>query len=49
MAVGVQGLAPYMMDVEATAYWVGAGRTALRLEAACDLRLTSRLVLQPQA
>jgi copper resistance protein B len=48
MAVGVQGLAPYMMDVEATAYLGGAGRTALRLTAACDLRITSRLVLQPQ-
>ena len=48
MAVGVQGRAPYMVDVEATAYLGGAGRTALRLEAASDLRLTSRLVLQPQ-
>ncbi len=48
MAVGVQGLAPYMLDVEATAYMGGAGRTALRLEAVHELRLTSRLVLQPQ-
>jgi copper resistance protein B len=48
MAVGVQGLAPYMLDVEVTAYMGGAGRTALRLEGVYELRLTSRLVLQPQ-
>jgi len=48
MAVGVQGLAPYMLDVGATAYLGGAGRTALRLEASSELRLTNRLVLQPQ-
>lgn len=46
-AFGVQGLAPYWFDVEATAYVGPSGRTALRLEAEYDLRITQRLVLQP--
>ena len=46
-AFGIQGLAPYWFDVEATAYVGPAGRTALRLEAEYDLRITQRLVLQP--
>ena len=47
LAVGMQGLAPYLIDVEATAYLGDEGRSALRLEAVYDLRITSRLVLQP--
>ena len=46
-AFGIQGLAPYRFDVEATAYLGESGRTALRLEAEYDLLLTNRLVLQP--
>ena len=47
LAVGVQGLAPYWFDLEATAYLGQSGRTALRLEAEYELLFTQRLVLQP--
>ena len=47
-ALGVQGLAPYWFDIEATAYLSAGGRTAARLEAEYELLLTNRLVLQPQ-
>lgn len=46
-AFGVQGLAPYWFDVEATGY-VGADfRTQVRVEVEYDLLLTNRLILQP--
>ncbi len=48
-AVGIQGLAPYWFEVEATAYIGEGGRTQLRLESEYDLLLTNRLVLQPLA
>ncbi len=47
LAVGVQGIAPYWFDVEATAYLGAGGQTAVRLEAEYELLLTRRLVLQP--
>ncbi|MGE0040703.1 MAG: copper resistance protein B [Vicinamibacterales bacterium] len=47
-AVGVQGLAPYWFEVEATAFVGTGGRTALRLEAEYELLLTNRLILQPR-
>lgn len=47
-ALGIQGLAPYWFDVEATAY-VGVGwHTALRLDVDYELRVTQRLILQPR-
>ena len=46
-ALGVQGLAPYWFEVEATAYLGEGGRTHLRLETEYELLLTNRLVLQP--
>jgi copper resistance protein B len=46
-ALGVQGLAPYWFDVQATAYVGQSGRTALRFEPEYDLLLTQRLILQP--
>ena len=46
-AFGVQGLAPYWFEVQATAYVGPQGRTALRFEAEYELLLTQRLVLQP--
>ncbi len=46
-AMGVQGLAPYWFDVEATAYLGATGRTALRLETEYDVLVTNRLILQP--
>lgn len=47
-AFGVQGLAPYFFEVEATAYVGEDGRTAARFSGEYDLLLTQRLVLQPQ-
>ena len=46
-AFGVQGLAPYWFDIEATAYVGQSGRTAFRFESEYELLLTQRLVLQP--
>ncbi len=48
LAFGVQGLAPYWFEVEATAYVGNEGRTALRLEAEYELLLTQKLILQPR-
>jgi copper resistance protein B len=46
-AFGVQGLAPYWFDVEATAYIGQGGRTLVRFEAEYDLLMTNRLKIQP--
>ncbi len=48
LAFGVQGLAPYWFEVDATAYVGEQGRTALRLGAEYELLLTQKLVLQPR-
>lgn len=48
LAFGIQGLAPYWFEVDATAYVGTGGRTALRLSAEYDLLLTQRLILQPR-
>ena len=48
LALGVQGLAPYWFDVEATAYVGQNGRSALRVASSYDLLLTQRWVLQPR-
>ncbi|WP_430390723.1 copper resistance protein B [Dyella sp. 20L07] len=48
VAVGVQGLAPYWFETQATFYAGEQGRTALRLETSYDLRFTQRLILAPQ-
>lgn len=47
-ALGLEGLAPYWFNVEATVYVGDAGRTAARLWTAYDLLLTQRLILQPE-
>ncbi|MBC8026379.1 MAG: copper resistance protein B [Steroidobacteraceae bacterium] len=47
-AVGVAGLAPGFIDVEASVYVGESGRTALRVQADYDLLLTQRLVLHPE-
>ncbi|WP_226911347.1 copper resistance protein B [Gallaecimonas mangrovi] len=49
LALGVEGLAPYWLDVEATAYVGDNGRTAARVEAEYDLLITHRLILTPKA
>lgn len=44
--VGVQGLAPYFLELQASA-WIGeGGRTALALDAEHELLLSNRLILQ---
>jgi len=48
VAFGLQGLAPYWFEVEATAYVGPSGRTAARLRAHYELLFTQRLVLQPE-
>ena len=48
LAFGVQGLAPYWFEVEATAYVGEQGRTALRLSGEYELLLSQRLILQPR-
>jgi copper resistance protein B len=46
-AIGVQGLAPQFLDVQATAFIGQSGHTAARIEIEHDLLLTQRLILQP--
>ena len=46
-AIGLQGLAPYWFEVEATAYIGESGRTHFRVETEYELLLTNRLILQP--
>jgi copper resistance protein B len=47
-AFGVQGLAPYRFELEATAFVADGGDTAARFEGTYDLLIAPRLVLQPQ-
>lgn len=44
---GLQGVAPYWFEVEATAYIGESGRTHARFEIEYELLLTNRLILQP--
>ncbi|MGO3127551.1 MAG: copper resistance protein B, partial [Luteimonas sp.] len=46
-AFGLQGLAPYLFEVSATAYVGSGGQVLLKAEAEYDVRFTNRLVLQP--
>jgi copper resistance protein B len=47
-AFGVQGLAPYHIETEATIYIGGSGRSAARVQMEYDALLTQRLILQPK-
>jgi copper resistance protein B len=47
-AIGLQGIAPYWFDVEATFYVGEQGWTAARVKVEYDLFLTQRLILQPE-
>lgn len=47
-AFGVQGLAPYWFDIEATGYLGPGGRTAARFKVEYELLFTQRLILQPE-
>ena len=46
-AVGIQGLAPYWFEIEATGYIGASGRTAARVEVEYEWLLTNRMMLQP--
>jgi copper resistance protein B len=48
LALGVVGLAPYRIHVQATGYVSEGGRTALRLETDCELLVTNHLILEPR-
>jgi len=48
-AFGVQGMAPYFFEIEATGYVGESGRTALNLEAEYEMLLTNRLILTWEA
>lgn len=48
-AFGVQGMALYAFEAEATAFVGENGQTAARLEGDYDILLTNRLILQPTA
>lgn len=48
-AFGVQGLALYNFEAEATAYVGQGGQTSARLKGTYDLLITNRLILQPSA
>ncbi|WP_259156604.1 copper resistance protein B [Xanthomonas sp. 3793] len=47
-AFGVQGMAPYKFETEATLFIGSGGRAAMRLEGEYDVLLTNRLILQPR-
>jgi len=47
-AFGVQGIAPYWFELEATAYAGTSGRTAARIRADYELLFTQKLILQPE-
>jgi copper resistance protein B len=47
--LGVEGLAPYWIEVEANAFLSDRGGLSARLEAMTDYRITQRLILEPRA
>ena len=49
LAAGVEGLAPYWFEVEATAFLSDNGDLSARLSGYYDQRITQRLILQPRA
>lgn len=49
LAAGVQGLAPYLFEVDATAYLSNEGDLTATFEGELDQRITQRLILQPRA
>jgi copper resistance protein B len=46
--IGVQGLAPYLFEVDAAAFLSNRGDLTARIEAELDQRITQRLILQPR-
>ena len=48
LVLGVQGLAPYWIEIDAAAFLSDEGELTARIEAEHDVRITQRLILQPQ-
>lgn len=48
LGVGFKGLAPYLFEVDATAYVGNNGRSAVRFKAEYDLLLTQRWIFMPE-
>jgi copper resistance protein B len=48
LVLGLQGLAPYWIEVDAAAFLSDEGDLTARLEVEYDLRITQRLILQPR-
>lgn len=46
-AIGITGLAPYKIEINATAYVAPSGQTAVRFQAEYEAPLTARWILQP--
>lgn len=47
--LGIQGLAPYMFEVDAALFLSHRGDLTARIEAELDQRITQRLIVQPRA
>ncbi|RSE79219.1 copper resistance protein B [Achromobacter denitrificans] len=47
-AIGIEGVLPYNIELEATGYAGSSGRAALALKAEYDLLLTQRLIFTPE-
>ncbi|WP_404368672.1 copper resistance protein B [Sphingomonas sp. MMS24-J45] len=47
--LGIQGLAPYMFELDAAAFLSHRGDLTVRIEAELDQRITQRLIVQPRA
>lgn len=48
VVLGLQGLAPYLFEVDMAAFLSDAGDLTARIEGEYDLRITQRLLLQPR-
>lgn len=48
LAFGVQGLAPYWFETEATAYWRSGGELAARFAVKYEILFTSKVILEPE-
>jgi copper resistance protein B len=48
LALGVQGLAPYWFETEATAYVRAGGAIAARFDVRYEVLFTQRLILEPE-
>ena len=49
LVLGVEGLAPYWIEIDAAAFLSDTGDVTARIEAEHDMRITQKLILQPRA